>query len=81
VGLSTNSLTGVSLDQTVQRNNKSKLSDTVDLTQSQSEEYIPPNDPYVDVEQGELNGTFASATSSWWEASEELDAFDRRAII
>lgn len=92
VGQSTNSLTGVSLDQTVQRNNKRKFSDTVDLTQSQSDEYIPPNDPYVDVEQSELDGTFASATSSRWEASEELDAllniilkplprFDRRAII
>jgi hypothetical protein len=50
------------------------------------------NDPYVDVEQGEINGTFASATSSRWEANEELDAllniilkplprFDRRKII
>ena len=92
VGQSTNSLTGVSLDQTVQRNNKRKFSDKVDLTQSQSDEYIPPNDPYVDVEKGELDGTFASATSSRWEASGELDAllnimlkplprFNRRAII
>ena len=92
LGQSTNSLTGVSLYQTVQRNNKRNFSDKVDLTQSQSDEYIPPNDPYVDVEQGELDSTFASATSSRWEASEELDAllnimlkplprFNRRAII
>ncbi|XP_028417826.1 uncharacterized protein LOC114542492 [Dendronephthya gigantea] len=57
IGQLANNLTGVSLDQTAQRNNKGKFSDTVDLTQSQNDDHTPPD-------QGELDGTFASAVES-----------------
>lgn len=92
--------TGVSVDQTVCQTNKRKITETVDLSmgegsskrlrlksQDGNTEHI--NDAFLDADQVELEDI--PATSSRWEASEELDAllgimfkplprFDRRAI-